>query len=298
MKLLLPVDIVHSAEPTINELKRLVDLKNCQVTMLYVKEELPSYERMIEGLADLKERYTHEVQSKAKAYFAQIEPELSPLCQSVDTQIVSGTAAMMIEAVARDENCELTALTPGVHPKVEEFFLGSVSSKVVKHGPGTVLICRSNGKPLDKINKVVIGVDGSAQSQAAVREAVKLFKLKEHNAEITLIHVVSVADVLKLVSPVEYIGIVENNMLMEGETFLANAKQLLSEQGIEKVFCVLKEGDPATEILNLTKSLPADLIVIGAQGRNAVQHFLLGSVSHRIAMHAPVTTAVVKSSRK
>ncbi len=298
MKLLLPVDIVHSAKPTIDELKRLVDLKNCQVTMLYVKEELPSYERMIEGLADIKERYADEVQNKAKSYFAELEPQLQPICQSLDTQIVSGTAAMMIEAVARDEHCDLTALTPGVHPKIEEFFLGSVSSKVVKHGPGTVLICRNGGQPQATIRKVVMGVDGSPQSQAAIREAAKLFKLKESGAEITLIHVVNVADVLKLVSPVEYIGIVENNMLMEGETFLANAKQMLAEQGIDKVFCVLKEGDPATEILSLTKSLPADLVVIGAQGSNAVQHFLLGSVSHRIAMHSPVTTAVVKSPRK
>ncbi|MBX9879903.1 MAG: universal stress protein [Candidatus Obscuribacterales bacterium] len=298
MKLLLPVDIVHSAKPTIDELKRLVDLKNCQVTMLYVKEELPSYESMIEGLADIKEKYQTEVKNKAQAYFAQAETELKPHCESLKTEIVSGPAAMMIETVARDEKCELTALTPGVHPKIEEFFLGSVSSKVVKHGPGTVLICRNGGKPPEKISKVVIGVDGSHQSQTALKEAVKLFKLKEHGAEITLIHVVSVADVLKMVSPVEYIGIVENNMLMEGETFLANAKQMLAEQGIDKVYCVLKEGDPATEILNLTKSLPADLVVIGAQGRNAVQHFLLGSVSHRIAMHSPVTTAVVKSPRK
>lgn len=298
MKLLLPVDIVHSAKPSINELKRLVDLKNAEVTMLYVKEELPSYESMIEGLADIKEKYHNEVQSKAQTYFAEYEPQLKPLCQSLKTEIVSGPAAMMIETVARDEHCDMTALTPGVHPKIEEFFLGSVSSKVVKHGPGTVLICRSNGKVPEKISKVIIGVDGSQQSQYALREAVKLFKLKESGAEITLIHVVAVADVLKLVSPVEYIGIVENNMLMEGETFLANAKQMLAEQGIEKVFCVLKEGDPATEILNLAKSLPADLVVTGAQGRNAVQHFLLGSVSHRIAMHAPVTTAVVKSPRK
>lgn len=298
MKLLLPVDIVHPVEPTINELKRLVDLKNCQVTMLYVKEELPSYERMIEGLADIKERFNNDVEKKAKAFFNELTPQVEPLCQSLDTEIVGGTAAMMIEAVAKDEKQDLTALTPGVHAKVEEFFLGSVSSKVVKHGPGTVLICRPNGKAPDKISKVVIGVDGSPQSREAVLQAAKLFKLKESGAEITLIHVVSVADVLKLVSPVEYIGIVENNMLMEGETFLANAKQALAEQGIDKVFCVLKEGDPATEILNLTKSLPADLVVIGAQGRNAVQHFLLGSVSHRIAMHSPVTTAVVKSSRK
>ena len=91
---------------------------------------------------------------------------------------------------------------------------------------------------------------------------------------------------------------IENNLLLEGETFLAEGKNILAEHGLKRVDCVLKEGDPATEIINLAFASEADLVVIGAQGRTAVQHFLLGSVSHRIATRCPCSTAVVKPERR
>jgi len=36
------------------------------------------------------------------------------------------------------------------------------------------------------------------------------------------------------------------------------------------------------------------LIVVGAQGRSAVEQFFLGSVSHKLSLHAPCSTVVVK----
>src|SRR4030095_3419016 len=159
-------------------------------------------------------------------------------------------------------------------------------------------MCRERTKPIEKLNHVLMAIDGSQQSHNAVRKAAKQFSIDSAKTKVTLIHVVTIADVLKLVSPVEYIAMVENNLLLEGETFLAEGKTILAEQGITQVEVVLKEGDPATEIIELARSTSTDLIVIGAQGRTAVQHFLLGSVSHNIAMHAPCSTAVVKPTKK
>jgi len=285
MKVLVPIDIVHPVKPTIDQLSALVPLEQAEVLFLYVKEELPSYERLLEttGSIDI------EVEKKARAALDEAAQFLAGKC-AVSSEIVIGSPAMKIEEVARDEGFDMTVITPGQHSRIEKFLLGSTSSKVVKHGPGTVLLARP-GKTT-ALRHVIMGIDGSEQSHHALKRACELFNLQ--NTEVTLIHIVSVADALKMVSPVEYISMVENNLLMEGETFLADGKRMLAEAGVEKVSCVLKEGDPATEIINLAQSLPADLIVIGAQGRTAVQHFLLGSVSHRIAMRSPCSIAVVK----
>lgn len=296
MKVLLPMDIVHPIKPTIEQLTAMARLESAEVCLLYVKEELPAYEKVIDSVGDFKEDWGHQIENKAKEAFEAATEQLKPYCARVNSELVVGPPAMMIETVARDEGFDMIVLTPGTHRKVELFLLGSVSSKVVKHGPGTVLICRERSAPLTKLSNVLMAIDGSQQSHNAVRKAAKQFKLT--GTRVTLIHVVSVADVLKLVSPVEYISMVENNLLLEGETFLAEGKAILAEQGITQVDVVLKEGDPATEIIDLARETQADLVVIGAQGRTAVQHFLLGSVSHRIAMHAPCSTAVVKPTKK
>src|SRR5262249_37078256 len=132
----------------------------------------------------------------------------------------------------------------------------------------------------------------------ALKKSIELFKLAERKVEVTLINAVSIAGVLKFVSPVEFIGAVEDNLNMEGEAVLAEGKKIFSDAGINKVHIVLKTGDAASEIMDRAKSVPADLVVIGAQGRGAVEHFVMGNVSSRIAEHAPCTVAVIKSSGK
>ncbi|MBY0377555.1 MAG: universal stress protein, partial [Gammaproteobacteria bacterium] len=299
-KVLLPIDIFQPHHATLKTLAGLVPLTQADVHLLYVREDLPSYEKVLESAGDFKEDFSHQVDEKAKKVLEQVANELKPICKSVSSEVVAGTPALMIETVARDEKCDITVLTPGHNQGIEIFFLGSVASKVVKHGPNTILISREYCNGSDSNNaerKVLIAIDGSQQALEALSACVPEFGLGGNQTQIELIHVVNVADALKLVSPVEYISIVENNLLLEGETFLADAQKKLADLGVRNVSCKLKEGDPASEIINYAKEIQAQLVICGAKGRTAVQHFLLGSVSHRIAMHAPCSVAVVKAAK-
>src|SRR5262249_23185703 len=177
MKVLLPLDLGHPIKPTIEQLIAMVPLAQAEVCLLYVKEELPSYEKVIDSVGDFKEDWGHQIERKAKEAFEAAIEQLKPHCANVTSELVVGPPAMMIETVARDEGFELTVLTPGTHRKVELFLLGSVSSKVVKHGPGTVLICRQRPTPIDKLNHVLMAIDGSQQSHNAVRKAAKQFSI-------------------------------------------------------------------------------------------------------------------------
>lgn len=53
-------------------------------------------------------------------------------------------------------------------------------------------------------------------------------------------------------------------------------------------------GDPATAILHVAEEVDTDLIVVGARGLGAVQRFLRGSVSTRVAHHAPCSALIVE----
>jgi nucleotide-binding universal stress UspA family protein len=236
------------------------------------------------------------LEERAENFLKEAIHKLSPLCKKVESRIVTGPPALMIEDTAKQEHFDITVITVTKHSNLGRFILGSVAEPVVKHAPGTVLILRDT-ETRSGLKNVVMGIDGSKQSHAAIRIAAKQFAFKPE-VKIHLVHVVSVAEVMKMVSPVEYMAAVENNLIMEGETFLAQGKAILAEHNIENVETLIKEGPAAAEILKLADSVKADLLILGAQGHTAVQHFLLGSVSNRIAMEAMCATAVVKSVEK
>ena len=58
----------------------------------------------------------------------------------------------------------------------------------------------------------------------------------------------------------------------------------------------IRQGRPATEILNCARSLQAGLIAVGHRGSGGVRELLLGSVSTAIARYAPCSVLVARST--
>lgn len=294
MKILLPLDIVNPPELIIEYLEQILPLQDKSVHLLYVNEAWPAYENVIQAAGQFSDDWRQKLDARAYEELATAARKLAGKCIAVDSEVVSGPPAMMIETVARDENCDITVLCPGKHVLMERILLGSVSAKVLKHGPGTILICRPTEKPIERLKQVVIGVDGSANAKDALRSAVEMFKLNESSAKVLLVHSVDIADPVKFLSPVEFISAVEQNLLMEGESILADGKRILSDLGVKNIDLSLVEGKPQNQIIKTAESVRADLIIIGAEGKTAIQHFLLGSVSQKVARYAPCAVAVVK----
>jgi nucleotide-binding universal stress UspA family protein len=296
MKILLPLDMAQPVKPIVDELTKLIEFStgDAEVRLLFVKEELPSFESVVKTTGDFPDDWEHKVEEKARAGLKEAEDMLKAHCGKITTEIVRGPAAYMIEQVARDTHADITVVTPKAHNLAERLFLGRVSSKVIKHAPGTIVILRTKAHSGAKPTSVLVGIDGSKNSKTALVKSIDCFKLKQAETKITLVHVVDVADPIKFLTPVEFVASIETNLSMEGETFLADGARILSEAGKTGVEIVIHKGDPASELIKMANETKPDLMVLGARGHTAVEHFLLGSVSHRIATHAPCSVAVVK----
>ena len=122
--------------------------------------------------------------------------------------------------------------------------------------------------------------------------------MNRRDVNVVLLHVVDVSAPIKCISPLEFIYSMEQSLVLDGESFLAESQRLLKDAGVRKVDYALKQGNPAEELFQTARALPADLIIVGAEGHTAVQHFLQGSISHRIAMESPCAVAVIKTRRK
>src|SRR5699024_11091204 len=73
--------------------------------------------------------------------------------------------------------------------------------------------------------------------------------------------------------------------------YVANAK----EAGLENVELVIKYGSPKVAIAKeIAPEHDIDLIVVGATGLNAVERFLIGSVSESIARYAKCDVLIIR----
>jgi nucleotide-binding universal stress UspA family protein len=57
---------------------------------------------------------------------------------------------------------------------------------------------------------------------------------------------------------------------------------------------LLKDGDPAQEILNVARETPCDLIVMGTHGRTGLRRLLMGSVAEKVLRGAACSVLTVK----
>ena len=143
--------------------------------------------------------------------------------------------------------------------------------------------------------KVLLTTDGSPDSLHAIHEAVRLLPLA--TAEVA---VVAVANPM---APLPSAGLGSMGTVMVAERLeelalvdLEAAKGVLAGHGIHATV-IERMGDPATVIDQVGHELGADVIVVGAHGSNAIERFLLGSVSDALAHRWHGALLVIQPAR-
>lgn len=240
MKLLVPVDVSHPHEDLVSHLQWMIDLKGDEVELLFVKEILPSYERVVESMADFPEDWQHQLEVKAVTLLDKLASELKSAGASASIEIASGPTGSVINHLAKYENFDLVAVTPGKSAHIRRFLLGSTSSQVVNHAPSSVLVLRDK-EGQKALKHVVFAVDGSKDSEYAIEYTVKNLKMKERGIKASVVNVVSIAPVLGLISPAPFIATLETNLLMEGEVIVAAALNKLRSLGVSDVETKVKQ---------------------------------------------------------
>jgi nucleotide-binding universal stress UspA family protein len=134
-----------------------------------------------------------------------------------------------------------------------------------------------------RTERIVVGVDGSPGSDAALEWAIS--EAGSAGAEIIAVHVVepiiaSAAVPTPLALPLGDPG------SPHGRTLLAEAchDRLITSGVAHRILAV--RGHPATEILRLADDEQADLIVVGNGLNSTMTEIFLGSVAHELTHHA------------
>ena len=137
------------------------------------------------------------------------------------------------------------------------------------------------------MNTIVIGYDGSESADRALE---RIPELARNGVKV---HVVAASHRLAGKGGMSWDPIEKE----QHEADLHKAKTRLAKAGIQ---AEVSEGmgDPATVIIELSKQVGADLIVIGTHGRTGVTRLVIGSVAERVVRLAPCPVLTVKPVRR
>jgi len=167
--------------------------------------------------------------------------------------------------------------------------LGSVSQKVLHHATCPIAVIRAGQEPGSTLGggRIVVGVDGSPNGDAALRWAIDEARRRE--AALEVVH----AWHMPFVAPYPYF-----TAEFDAGPFEETARVTLDEAirraqpGEEdRLSKVLSLSGPSSLLLETAKE--ADLIVVGSRGMSAAKGAVLGSVSHQVTLHATCPVVVV-----
>ncbi len=144
------------------------------------------------------------------------------------------------------------------------------------------------------MEQIVVGVDGSSHSDAALRWALR--EARAHGAALRVVtawHYPYTTDISGM-APMTVAGM---NVAEDARKLQDKALEdaLLLEPfpgGAIEIERIVAQGSAAHVLLDAAED--ADLLVVGSRGRGGFTGLLLGSVSHQVASHATCPVVVVR----
>jgi nucleotide-binding universal stress UspA family protein len=207
-----------------------------------------------------------------------------------------GTAAEVILGQTDEWQPDLIAVGSRGMNAVARLFLGSVAERVVCHAPCPVLVARPLAEALDR---VVVGIDGSAASLEAARLVQELPLPPECEilfATAMPLYQVGGTPAGRVPSLAAELNALQTRERQEAQARLDQIAGTLRDAG-RRASTEFRERHPGEGLLEIAEERGADLIVVGRQGLSRIERFCMGSVSMNVLRHAVCSVLVVPESR-
>jgi nucleotide-binding universal stress UspA family protein len=144
-----------------------------------------------------------------------------------------------------------------------------------------------------RYDHILVAIDGSKESEWALEKSVEIAKRNE--AKLLLAHVIDTRSFLLIDSYDPDIAERANKLAID---MLEKYQTQALDAGVTHVHYEIEYGSPKVKIpKEIAKKHDIDLIVCGATGMNAVERFLIGSVSEHITRYSPCDVLIVRTQK-
>jgi nucleotide-binding universal stress UspA family protein len=211
----------------------------------------------------------------------------------------AGDVHREILAQAAATNADLLVIGSHGRSGFERLLLGSITEKILRKATCPVMVVPPRAAEIGarapvQFKRILCPVDFSPGSAAALRYAFSL--AEEGDARLTLVHAIEIPP--ELYPPPDMREANADQMRAAAEAERLRALRALVPEGVED-YCTVEtavtEGRASREIVRLATEWGSDLIVMGVQGRGAVDLLMFGSNTHEVIRAAPCPILTIRS---
>lgn len=240
-----------------------------------------------------EDRYRRALLHRARRYLAEAAVEAAQQDRriEVEQQLLVGHPLSVL--VAESRPARLVVIGDRGQSRIEGLLLGSVAVGLAVHAHCPVIVVRGAGeeKPDAAAGPVVVGVDGSANGDAALAFAFEAAAVR--HAPLVAVHAwadLMIDPLLRSAADLAEIEVTERELLVER---LAGWVLKYPDVVVKQVVACSRPAGMLVE-----QASRAQLLVVGSRGRGEFSGMLLGSVSHAVLHRAPCPVAVVRPDAK
>lgn len=298
-RILVPVDFGDAAVAALRLAVTWADAAGARVDLLHVIDA-PAYlspqVSVAYGEGGNITTFDEVVREEAIGQLDELVKKLpTGLRTGIDVEVVRGDPLTAIVERAKADDLVIV----GTHAKagLGRWMLGTLADKLMRSVDGPVVtVHESDEARLPE--KIVVAVDGSAGSRAALLEAAYFHQV--FKSEITTVHVVA-----------EPAGLGVEGLFVIGQdaserTSFEHFARAHAEQEILPFVREVLTDIPSTDTVEIgapadvipAAAESADLVMMGTRGRTGLERFALGSVATRITRTAPCPVLTIRRSAR
>jgi len=216
------------------------------------------------------------------------------LSVSRETLHAKPSVAQSILDCAARKKCDLIGLGTRRLGGFQGMLLGSISNGVATHASCSVLVVRRG--PSSKtaaFRKILVAVDGSANSRKAAKKAGEIAKAM--GSELVVIHIIHIPGYAYDAAAGAATNTLENDARDYGRKLLQDTSSEFKRAGVTAKLELIEEiQSPSVRIARYAKEIGTDLVVIGARGVGGFERLLLGSVAIGVLHYSHCSVMVVR----
>lgn len=299
-RILVPLDGSARAEIILPQIARILNREDAEILLLRVVN-IPDSAGLV-----LKTTIRHQEREEGQQYLHDMALRFAAKSSKVHARLAEGWPADVILETAKSEGATMIAMTTHGRSGMARWAMGSVAEKVARASDVPVLLVRSfrrspkgNLEPMVPeelpFRRILVPVDGSPTSMSVIGPAEKFAGL--YGSDILALHVVP-----PYAPPGAMLPGMEAALPITRPEPLSSDEDPVTEKAADrfrhaglKVSRLTVEGEPASEILDLSGNRGVDLIALGTHGRTGFTRWALGSIAERVLRSAEVPLLLVRT---
>ncbi|MBM7616506.1 nucleotide-binding universal stress UspA family protein [Weissella uvarum] len=145
---------------------------------------------------------------------------------------------------------------------------------------------------IDNYQSILVPVDGSKEAEAALDKAIKIALRNGPETKLEILHVI---DTRSFQNVSDFQSTMYDQVAETARKTMDGYLKQAQDAGVTNAEFTIEYGAPKSVIAEYApKKFDTDLIVIGATGLNAMERFLIGSVTEYVVRAAKVDTLVAR----